>query len=507
VHFISQYAVPLSASAPQVHVLGPLFGPKDVLPGLATNLRPVPHLVTPDLSVPAAQTTLEAGGGLTSVAVSPSGDLLAAGSTDGNVYLWYAGDHSPRVLRGHTDSVLSVAFSADELRLASSSQDLTVRVWDTDAGTVLDVHRKHASAVRSIAFTHDGNKLLAGAADGEVIFCRNHVVRPHKHQGTITGVAVAPDGTKFATCAEDKIILLRDTRTLAIQGSFVGHEDVICCIAFSPNGSQLVSGSADSVIHLWDVKTFECTQSFIGHTQAINALVWPDARSCFFSASEDLTIRRWDARSGKLVSVIRGLDRAVKALDALPDSRIVATSGDGCLRIFGRSVRTLATRADTDSTVIELVACSPDGALVAACTSDATLRIVDSRTGDVIVVFEGAEPEPVFLAFSPDSSQITMGYASGEQDTWTDTYDFAHPRPSVPASVVPVAFSCDQDGWLYYSRSGAAHPATRYCWIPPERRWTNWPSQAAWAGNILAIGSDSGTLSIFDFGPVWRDGL
>lgn len=63
--------------------------------------------------------------------MSPDGKLVAAGSLDTMVRVWnvQTGQQVER-LKGHKDSVYSVAFSPDGKCLVSGSLDRTLRVWD-----------------------------------------------------------------------------------------------------------------------------------------------------------------------------------------------------------------------------------------------------------------------------------------------------------------------------------------------------------------------------------------
>ena len=89
-------------------------------------------------------------GTVTSVAFSPDGTTLAAGSTDGTVRLWDMATHRQiTTLTGPTGAVNSVAFSPDGKTLATGSADHTVRLWDV-AYLVNVVPRLCASAGRSL---------------------------------------------------------------------------------------------------------------------------------------------------------------------------------------------------------------------------------------------------------------------------------------------------------------------------------------------------------------------
>ena len=68
---------------------------------------------------------------VTSLAFSPTGDMLASGSDDDHIRLWSVptGDELG-VLDGHTDLVQTLTFSPDGSLLASGGEDFTLRVWD-----------------------------------------------------------------------------------------------------------------------------------------------------------------------------------------------------------------------------------------------------------------------------------------------------------------------------------------------------------------------------------------
>src|ERR1019366_7368918 len=106
-----------------------------------------------------------------SVAFSPDGATLAAGSYDHKFWLWNvsrpaAPVRSARPLTGATDWVNSVGFSPDGTVLAAASSDDTIRLWDVATGRLIAA-LPHPGVVTSVAWA-GGHLLVSGGAEGTV---------------------------------------------------------------------------------------------------------------------------------------------------------------------------------------------------------------------------------------------------------------------------------------------------------------------------------------------------
>ena len=69
------------------------------------------------------------------------------------------------VLRGHSQEVNSVVFGPGGHRIATASQDQTIKLWDAVTGEEVFTLRGHTGGVLGIAISPDGRRIASIGTD------------------------------------------------------------------------------------------------------------------------------------------------------------------------------------------------------------------------------------------------------------------------------------------------------------------------------------------------------
>ena len=128
-----------------------------------------------------------------SAVFSPDGRTIAV-SVGRNIWLWdpRSGERL-RNFTGHTDWVLSLAFSSNGKTLASGSKDNTIRLWDVATGDHKQTLTGHRDVVQSVSFSPNGRTLASGSPDGTVLLWQLTPSGPQTPKTNLT-VDVNSDG-------------------------------------------------------------------------------------------------------------------------------------------------------------------------------------------------------------------------------------------------------------------------------------------------------------------------
>ncbi|KAF3059971.1 Vegetative incompatibility protein HET-E-1 [Daldinia childiae] len=112
--------------------------------------------------------------------------------------------------------------------------------------------------VTSVAFSHDGNRLVSGDRYGtaklwdvETGAC---LITLGGHKGTIHSVMFSPEGSLISSGSDDNTIRIWNS-TMGTCLTTLNHKNIVTSVAFSLDGNRLASGSWDKTVKIWDVVT------------------------------------------------------------------------------------------------------------------------------------------------------------------------------------------------------------------------------------------------------------
>jgi len=373
-----------------------------------------------------ALTTLAGHSVVGSVTFSADGTRLASASEDNTIRVWdVATGEETATLTGHSQGIQSVVFSPDGTRLASAGWDETIKLWELATGKEIATLTGHSQGILSVAFSPDGRRIASGSWDKTVklwdLSTGQETAHLQGHSGWVLSVAFSPDGTRLASASVDNTIKLWEVATGRESATLEGHSHLITRVTFSPDGTRLVSTSYDQTIRLWDVFRGQETAILTGHSGEILSVAFrPDGRQ-LASGGVDRTLRLWDVITGQNTATLTGHSQEILCVAFSRDGMQLATgSGDKTVRLWDVATGDNTAHLKGHSEAVYSVAFSPDGTRLASASHN-LIKLWDVFTPHDTATLHGHLRSIHSVAFSPDGQRL----ATGSEDHTIKLWDVA----------------------------------------------------------------------------------
>ncbi|MCM3873100.1 MAG: WG repeat-containing protein [Pyrinomonadaceae bacterium] len=264
---------------------------------------------------------------VTAVAFSADAKTLASGSQDDTLQIWNVSNgqliRTIPAFSGGVGGIDSVAISPDGKNVIAGS-GTQIKVFDTATGKqvrTLETRESHTSGgpgglqttsccgseVRAAIFSSDGDLIASAHEDGTLKLWDLKSSKPIR---TIQGrfpdlgaLAFSPDGNFIASGydEEESRISLWSVQDGRLVKQFGEESDYVHSLAFSPDGRMVVSGHMSDDVKLWEAKTGKLLRQFKQPFSMDDEVAFSPDSKRIVSGGENQNILLWDATTGRLI--------------------------------------------------------------------------------------------------------------------------------------------------------------------------------------------------------------
>jgi|GEM_PF-2875579 WD40 repeat protein len=344
--------------------------------------------------------------------------------------------HLLRTLKGHTDTVTSVAYDRSGTRILSASKDGTVRLWDDALGDLIGVvHSPEGEEgwIPMAAFSAEEDQVAASFWNGPAYIWRldtlNQPTLMMRHSGRVTKMAISPDDRVVATAFDQTIRLwgVNGNRDLERPAGLGGR--AVMDIQFSPDGRHLAEASGV-------------------YEDGTHALIWDMDRpgNGAPSVPKRLKVPPPETKTGGLVLSVNYDPKG---------ERIVTASQDGTVRVWSTSEQTPVSRlCCRHEEAVFSAAFSNDGDRIVTASADGTVVVWDAERGDRPLLTIDLGTPVMSAAFTPGDALIQTVQFNPDDGSAMTTTAFWDARTGRPRWT-----TLRRDGRLGTDNAGAGSEA------------------------------------------------
>lgn len=282
-----------------------------------------------------------------------SGHLLLSGGMDGKAKVWSVNGSSRQCMRtylGHSKGIRDVWFTDGGTKFLTSSYDKSIKLWDTETGSVLQKFGEGQSMAYSVRTNPDPSQpdvLLAGMQNKKILQfdmrTGDNVQEYNYHMDAVNTLTFVDGGRKFLSTSDDKTIrvwefgvpvqtqCIKDPSMHAISAASLSHDGkswigqsannqivtysigskvrqnrkksfqghacagYACQVGMSHDDQFVYSGDGDGKLFIWSWKSKKIVRSLQAHQGVCISAAWhPVETSKVATCGWDGVIKLWD---------------------------------------------------------------------------------------------------------------------------------------------------------------------------------------------------------------------
>jgi RNA polymerase sigma factor (sigma-70 family) len=400
------------------------------------------------------------------VLFSADGRTLAAGTFHHSIWLWDVATGRPlnRFGKKH-HGVRLLAYSADGKTLTSCDGHSSLVCWDVATGQELAASADRLNLGGKAVLSPDGSTLVTWhVGQGKSVSCYDVV--PSKpfdalksrslvmHQTAVQCAVFSGDSRQLITGssdAQDKQIRVWDMASGKESRSLSGYAQGTRSLAVSPDGKLLFSAgyqrlptSVDAGEPLGQLRELETGKELARFSGYFDQVVFaPDGKR--LASRNGTAIQWWDATTGQALPGQGSPTQGIRELTFSPDGRTLATltgnrTGEKVVRLWDVATGKEQRQLQGHLGCVNLLACAPDGQLLASGGEDRTICLWDMASGKELHRFESEPRVLAHLSFAAGGKVLVHQNYGGPICVW-DVAKRHEQRRIVREQLVQVAAS------------------------------------------------------------------